>query len=237
MLLVSGVAARRASQGVAAAATRPAPRTHRQYAAGDAQSNVGNIEVWPLPSNPSAGVGNARLDPANFSVVFDESDAFLVTIVERFRSALFFAPAPPVPAGTPTLRTLTLVVADAGVRVIQQGVDESYSLVFANGGAAVTLTGATIFGVRHGLETFVQLSSCPRATGIYTVQLMNVSDAPRFPFRGLLVDSARHWLPPAVLLAVMDSMAMNKLNALQVRRAHDRSFTTSPAASSTNKHS
>lgn len=231
LLIASGFAsARRASQGGAAAATRPPPRATTHYTALNPLSNVGNIEVWPLPSNPSAGQGNARLDPANFSVAFDSSDAFLATVVARFRSALFFAPSPPVPAGTPTLRSLTLVVEDASVRVIQQDVDESYTLSFAEGGAAATLTGATIFGVRHGLETFVQLSSCPRATGAYSVQLMNVSDAPRFPFRGLLIDSARHWLPPAVLLAVMDGMAMNKLNALQVGLGIDWAFTAQSAA-------
>lgn len=45
---------------------------------------------------------------------------------------------------------------------------------------------------------------------------LNITEAPRFPFRGLLVDAARHWLPPNVLLTIMDGMAANKMNALQV---------------------
>jgi hexosaminidase len=41
-----------------------------------------------------------------------------------------------------------------------------------------------------------------------------VVDAPRFPYRGLLVDSARHFLPVSQLLHTIDSLAQNHLNVL-----------------------
>lgn len=204
---------------------------HREFQVGGL-GDYGNIGVWPLPSNAQPAAGSLALDAANFTIVFDASDAFLSTVTERFRAALFFSPtAAPPSAGAATLRTLTLAVADASVRQIQQDTDESYSLTFSPDGASATLAGATIFGVRHGLETFVQLSGCARTPGaVYSVQAMNVSDAPRFPFRGLLVDSARHWLPPAVLLQMMDALAMNKMNTLQVGFAIDWSWTVQSAA-------
>lgn len=234
LLLVSAAlvaaSAGRASRG--AGLPPPSSRPPRRAYAAGAFGDYGNIPVWPLPSNAAPSAGSVALDAANFTIVFDASDAFLSTVTQRFREALFFSPtAAPPSAGAATLRTLTLTVADASVRQIQQGTDESYSLTFSADRSSAALSGATIFGVRHGLETFVQLSDCARTPGaVYSVQAMNMSDAPRFPFRGLLVDSARHWLPPAVLLQMMDSLAMNKMNTLQVGFAIDWSWTVQSAA-------
>ena len=99
---------------------------------------------------------------------------------------------------------------------MQQGVDESYTLTFSADRTAATVTSATIFGARHGLETFSQLCDGDRESGVYSCSVLNVTDAPRFPYRGLLIDAARHWLPPNLLLSVMDAMSFNKLNSLQV---------------------
>lgn len=53
-------------------------------------------------------------------------------------------------------------------------------------------------------------------SGQYTVAAANVVDAPRYPFRGLLVDAARHWLPPKLLLTIMDGLMYAKLNTLKI---------------------
>jgi hexosaminidase len=39
-----------------------------------------------------------------------------------------------------------------------------------------------------------------------------IEDSPRFPHRGLMVDTARHWQPVASLKAIVDSLAYAKLN-------------------------
>ena len=226
--------ARRAGVGAVSLPPPSARPPARGYSSvGDALGDYGNIPIWPLPSAAAPSAGTSSLDAANFTVVFDASDALLATMAQRFREALLFSPtaARPAPGASYVLRTLTLTVADASVRRIAQDVDESYSLTFAADGTAAAIAGATVFGVRHGLESFVQLSGCARTPGAgYTVTLMNMSDAPRFTFRGLLVDAARHWLPPALLISMMDALAINKMNALQVGFAIDWSWTVQSAA-------
>jgi N-acetyl-beta-hexosaminidase len=73
-----------------------------------------------------------------------------------------------------------------------------------------------------------------RLTGSYSVAsyfgLYNVSDAPRFDTRGLMVDSARHWLNPNVLLSLMDALSYVKMNKLEVGFGIDWSYTVSSLA-------
>lgn len=74
------------------------------------------------------------------------------------------------------------------------------SLAFSADLTSATITAVTNYGALRGLETFSQLVDADKWSGLYTVGGANITDAPRFPFRGLLVDAARHYLPPALLL-------------------------------------
>ncbi len=51
-----------------------------------------------------------------------------------------------------------------------------------------------------------------------------VSDRPRFTFRGLMVDSARHFLSKSSILHTLDLMEMNKMNVLHWHLTDDSSF-------------
>ena len=54
---------------------------------------------------------------------------------------------------------------------------------------------------------------------------LNIVDDPRFTFRGLMVDSARHWLNPNLLLSIMDALSYHKMNVLMVGFGIDWSWT------------
>lgn len=177
------------------------------------EGTYGNIGVWPLPAG-AAAIGDVPLNPMNFSIlVFPEADQYLVEVARRYTDIILYHPAPAAPP--PALfHTLRLTVSDPSVRELQQDVDESYTLAFDGSLSTATISAVTIFGARHGLETFSQLVTADRLSGVYHVAAMNISEAPRFTFRGLLIDAARHWLPPNLLLSLMDGMSFNKLNAV-----------------------
>jgi len=56
----------------------------------------------------------------------------------------------------------------------------------------------------------------------WTVPCVEIMDSPRFGWRGLLVDPARHFLPFEFLKRMVDLMALHKLNTLQIHLTDDR---------------
>lgn len=76
--------------------------------------------------------------------------------------------------------------------------DESYSLVVPEHGDAV-LKSQTVWGALRGLETFSQLVHQDSVSKAFLINVTLVDDHPRFPYRGVLLDSSRHFQPIKVL--------------------------------------
>ncbi|XP_077560714.1 beta-hexosaminidase subunit beta-like [Haemaphysalis longicornis] len=100
--------------------------------------------------------------------------------------------------------------------------DETYRLVLTSSGPS-TLTARSAWGVIRGLESFSQLVQRYNATH-FSVNETVVEDAPRFPHRGLLIDTGRHFLPVVTIIEMLDAMAYNKMNVLHWHIVDDQSF-------------
>lgn len=81
-------------------------------------------------------------------------------------------------------------------------------------------------GALRGLETFSQLVLFDFDTGRYTLRFApwTITDAPRFPHRGLMIDSARHFLPVQTIKKVINSLPYAKLNVLHWHMTDTQSF-------------
>ncbi len=100
------------------------------------------------------------------------------------------------------------------------GEDESYSLEVTGSGAV--LRAPAVIGVIRGLETFLQLVE-KDAAGVF-VPAVRITDRPRFPWRGLLIDVCRHWQPIEVVKRNLDAMAAYKLNVFHFHLSEDQGF-------------
>ncbi len=103
---------------------------------------------------------------------------------------------------------------------VQLNEDESYRLVISAEG--IRLSAATDIGALRGMETFLQLLQAD--TEGYFFPGVDISDAPRFPWRGLLIDIARHYMPPEVIRRNLDGMAALKMNVLHWHLVDDQGF-------------
>lgn len=93
--------------------------------------------------------------------------------------------------------------------------DYGYRLHFAD---TVQVTAETEWGALAALATLAQLGT----GGGFAVA--EVSDAPRFPWRGLMVDPARRFLSLATLKQTLDAMWFYKLNVLHLHLTDDQGF-------------
>jgi hexosaminidase len=109
---------------------------------------------------------------------------------------------------------------EPGEEVPGLDVDESYSLVVDGVNARVLLTAARPAGVLRGLATLLQLS----VLGAGSLRGCAIEDRPRFCWRGLMVDVARHFLPIAMLERTLEAMALVKLNVLHLHLTDDQGF-------------
>ncbi len=103
---------------------------------------------------------------------------------------------------------------------LQPHENESYTLTVKPEG--ITLTAETDIGVVWGLETLLQLLSADEAG--YFFPCVEIQDQPRFTWRGLLIDSGRHFEPVDVIKRNLDAMAAVKLNVLHWHLTEDQGF-------------
>ena len=122
------------------------------------------------------------------------SDPRLQSAVERATARLSRQTGIPFigPRGSVALR---VECASKGPDMPTLGEDESYTLDVAPNGA--TVKAPTVAGAMHGIETFLQLVE--PGQGGFSAAAVHIEDRPRFPWRGLMLDSARHWMPIPVV--------------------------------------
>lgn len=105
--------------------------------------------------------------------------------------------------------------------------DESYNLTAKekNGAGYVEITANTVFGARHGLETLSQLIVYDDLRNEYQmVRDIEITDAPAFKYRGIILDTSRNFFSVASIKRTLDAMAMTKLNSFHWHITDTHSF-------------
>ncbi|KAM9181813.1 beta-hexosaminidase subunit alpha [Mergus octosetaceus] len=188
--------------------------------------------VWPQPlrqlSPPAAG--RCPLSPGLFRFSYASGSAVgpgcavLDEAFQRYR-ALIFGAARSAESKQPWRKPCT----ELSVLVSTPGCDgfpslnssESYKLHISRD--SLLLYADAVWGALRGLETFSQLVGRDE-NGTYYVNETEIVDSPRFPHRGLLLDTSRHYLPLKAILQTLDVMAYNKLNVFHWHIVDDPSF-------------
>src|SRR5438552_16625622 len=97
---------------------------------------------------------------------------------------------------------------------------EGYRLRIAPEGAVISAS--TAAGLFYGAVTLWQL--LPPGSDAGRVAAQTIDDAPRFAWRGLMLDFSRHFQSPAFIRSMIDWMAWHKLNVLQWHLTDDQGW-------------
>ncbi|GAA4375125.1 beta-N-acetylhexosaminidase [Hymenobacter koreensis] len=181
-------------------------------------------QLLPVPTVTQWGAGRFAL-PAAWRVRFAaEPDPSVRQAVERFNNWLS------TQAGGPKKLTTSFVAAEPAALVIRSNgpvraaltENEGYSLRVLPTG--IELSAAQGVGVVRGLATLQQLLTRIKPGGGFYFPETTIIDQPRFAWRGLLIDAARHFLPVPVIKRNLDAMAAVKLNVLHWHLSDDQGF-------------
>lgn len=173
------------------------------------------LPLTPLPQSVVRGTGSFTVsNGATIGTAPDDSGAKAAARVlaahVRIERGLLLNPREG--AGTITL------ARDASIRG-----DEAYRLVVDARGIRISASGDR--GLLYGAMTVAQLLSPDRRFGApVKVPAVTVEDAPRFGWRGLMLDVARHYQPIEAIYVVVDQMASVKLNTLHLHLTDDQGW-------------
>ena len=188
-----------------------------------AAAEARQLNLMPMPAALQMQAGQLVIDPA-FSVgISGHSDAQLQRTVERFLDDLRRQTGmPPLDMKITNPAQATLVVhCEHETKAVQElGEDESYSLEISAAGAKLEAT--TTLGIMRGLQTFLQLVQT--TSDGFVAPAITIQDKPRFPWRGLMIDVGRHFIPLDALKRNLDGMAAVKLNVFHWHLSDNQGF-------------
>ena len=167
--------------------------------------------LLPVPTEARYGQGRLLLKAALKPLLPVPADAAVAAAVGRTLARL-----------TPgkTVGTGTLQIRYGRVGRPELFDEERYSLRVTPMG--VSIDASTSLGVLRALATLEQLPRTDKK-GRYLPEV-DIRDQPRFAWRGLLIDAARHFMPVAVIKRNLDGMAAVKLNVLHWHLTDDQGF-------------
>ncbi|MDR3303433.1 MAG: beta-N-acetylhexosaminidase [Treponema sp.] len=100
--------------------------------------------------------------------------------------------------------------------------DEAYRLCVTSD--AITVTAATGSGMHHGLETLRQLVLSGGTDGALSIACVEIEDRPRFPWRGFMLDTARHFYSVAFVKKLIDALSLHHLNKFHWHLTDDQGW-------------
>eukprot|EP00298_Acanthocystis_sp_HF-20_P010815 c19063_g1_i1.p1 GENE.c19063_g1_i1~~c19063_g1_i1.p1 ORF type:complete len:682 (+),score=274.47 c19063_g1_i1:51-2096(+) len=188
--------------------------------------------LWPLPSSYVHGDTDVWICNSSFtrtinipsSPISDARD-MIESALSRYSDNYFFGKDPAncvIPQAQPSITSLTVDVLSANDD-LQIDTDESYNLTIQ--GREIRIISNTVFGALHGIETLSQLIF-PNTTQSFVIKRLpwSISDKPRMPWRGLMLDVSRTWIPVSYVLHLLETMSFSKMNVLHLHISDSQTF-------------
>lgn len=187
------------------------------------EAKTPKLNLMPVPASVKFHEERLAVD-SNFKVATrGHSDARLQAAIFRFmkrlegRTVLTLAPGF---AADDQMTPLVIHCQGPGQNIPSVSENESYRIDITRRQAL--LTAPTVVGALRGLETLLQLLDSGQNG--YFFPGVQIDDQPRFPWRGLLIDVARHFHTMEVLKRNLDAMAAVKLNVFHWHLTEDQGF-------------
>lgn len=167
--------------------------------------------IIPEPERMVPGTGAFTFSASTRLVV---ADTGFLSGLAVFRAQLASVAGLNLPVVRHSRHNYVLVLRDPSIAS-----EEGYSLTVTPD--EIEIRARTAAGVFYAMQSLLQLLpvaiSAP-AAGVTTwsVPCVQIEDAPRFAYRGVMLDVARHYMPMEFIFKLVDLLAMQKMNRLHL---------------------
>lgn len=166
------------------------------------------ITMMPLPSEMDLGEGLLEINTDFGYAIQGELNKKIRKALKRFYSRL--GEITEIPMKSVKGQHLVIDYKKANGEYPSMDDDESYSLNIDD--SKILLSANSDTGILYGLESLLQLAK--QQDGKWGFPVLELRDNPRYPWRGLMIDAARHWVTKETILRNLDAMAAVKMNVL-----------------------
>ncbi|MFY8165074.1 MAG: glycoside hydrolase family 20 zincin-like fold domain-containing protein, partial [Sediminibacterium sp.] len=160
--------------------------------------------VIPKPVSLIEQAGFFTIDN-NTSIQYNATQKNIAPAVDFFVNALNSISGYKLKVNSPSKNSIQLVLDK---KVIPQ--EEGYQLSINEKG--IKITANSYGGIFYAMQSVLQLLPQTRTNAKLIAPYMQVTDYPRFKWRGMHLDVSRHFFGPEVVKQYIDLMAMYKLN-------------------------
>ncbi len=187
-------------------------------------STAQTLALMPFPAELSLKEGKFRLATSSAIQIQGNPHQRLYSAANRFlrsvgnNTGLHFGQKHLTPQDTVLLPSIFVNCKRAGK--VEFGENESYALTITP--EKITIQAETDIGAIRGLSTLAQLVTSD-ADGYY-IPVLVVNDKPRFPWRGLMLDVARHFFSVDIVKRQLDLLEAVKMNVLHLHLSDDQGF-------------
>ncbi|MGL4851909.1 MAG: beta-N-acetylhexosaminidase [Phocaeicola sp.] len=159
---------------------------------------------------------------AHSTIAFNDKDAEQVALVSYLNEKVH--PATGLTFRKASSKADVTLLLDKSATIAPEG----YTLTSNQEG--VNIIASSHAGLFYGIQTLIQLmpaevvSSKPMEQVEVSVPYCEISDAPEFPWRGLMLDVSRHWFTKEEVMKYIDQLAAYKMNVFHWHLTDDQGW-------------
>ena len=190
------------------------------------QAEDGAGSVWPQPASMTSTSETFRVDAREFAFTLAANSHtcdILLEAIKRYELIIYKTSVNMHLKFYPTekiVKTLVIDLVSKCEEYPSESMVEAYTLDISENSI---LYSESVWGILRGLESFSQLMYT-NSVGDVLLNSTHIVDFPRFSFRGIMIDTSRHYLTLDVILKNIDAMAYNKLNVLHWHIVDNEAF-------------
>lgn len=175
------------------------------------------VSIIPQPANMTVGKGTFTVDRSTVIVIENASLGKQAAFLKDYLTKIYQLN---IPVRTGTAKPSSHAILLKNIRK-QNEIKGAYQLEVT--GSGITITGDDAEGVFYGVQSVIQLLPV-QVSAKLQVPEVSIQDAPRFSYRGMMLDVGRHFFPVSFVKQYIDFLALHKINTFHWHLTEDQGW-------------